>query len=116
MRVLLVSSDLIVVARVEGAVRQNAASLRTTAELDSLEAAGDATDLVMLDLNCAGADVGAVRQLFQVRDSPRPRIVAFGPHVQEDQLAAAKQAGCDVVISRGQFFAQVDAIISQGVV
>ena len=38
-------------------------------------------------------------------------VVAFGPHVHEERLAAAREAGCDVVVSRGKFFAELDAIL-----
>ncbi len=40
-----------------------------------------------------------------------PAIIAFGPHVHENLLAAARAAGCDDVLSRGQFFGQLDAIL-----
>jgi len=38
-------------------------------------------------------------------------VVAFGPHVHEERLAAAREAGCDEVLSRGEFFARVNAIV-----
>lgn len=34
------------------------------------------------------------------------RIVAFGSHVHESRLTCAQQAGCDLVLSRGQFSSQ----------
>jgi hypothetical protein len=40
------------------------------------------------------------------------RVVAFGPHVHEERLAAARNAGCDEVVSRGEFFARLDAIVT----
>ena len=39
------------------------------------------------------------------------RVVAFGPHVHEQRLAAARDAGCDLVVSRGQFFSQLETIL-----
>ncbi|MEM7578104.1 MAG: hypothetical protein AAF328_11605 [Planctomycetota bacterium] len=39
------------------------------------------------------------------------RIVAFGPHVDTDRLAAAKEHGADEVLTRGAFAAQVDALV-----
>jgi hypothetical protein len=40
------------------------------------------------------------------------RLIAFGPHVHEEKLAAARTAGFDLVISRGKFFSDVEAIIA----
>jgi hypothetical protein len=53
-----------------------------------------------------------VAQLKTTPGAP-PTIIAFGPHVHEALLDAATQAGCDEVFSRGQFFAQLDEIISR---
>jgi hypothetical protein len=35
--------------------------------------------------------------------APAARIIAYGPHVDEALLADAKEAGCDEVLTRGQF-------------
>jgi hypothetical protein len=40
-----------------------------------------------------------------------PRVVAFGPHVHVDKLAAARAAGCEVM-SRGQFLTQIGDVLS----
>jgi hypothetical protein len=39
--------------------------------------------------------------------------MACAPHVHEQSLAAAVAAGCDAVITRGQFEARVDAQLAQ---
>ena len=68
--------------------------------------------LVVLDLNVAGLNLGElVLRLKQLPTSPT--VAAFGPHVQEGRLAAAAEAGCDLVMPRGQFHAQVDEILRQ---
>jgi hypothetical protein len=45
-------------------------------------------------------------------DNPPRKIVAFGPHVHEAKLAAARSAGCDEVISRGRFHAELIEIVA----
>src|SRR5262245_11034155 len=35
--------------------------------------------------------------------APAARVVAYGPHVDEAALADATEAGCDQVLTRGQF-------------
>lgn len=38
------------------------------------------------------------------------QLVAFGPHVHANRLAAAQEAGFDLVLSRGQFSSQIGAL------
>jgi DNA-binding NarL/FixJ family response regulator len=60
---------------------------------------------------CAGADVVIV-DLARFADAvpelrralPAARIVAFGPHVDEDAAHAAREAGADLVWPRSRFF------------
>jgi DNA-binding NarL/FixJ family response regulator len=61
--------------------------------------------LVLVDLSLAGLDLLAAIEAVRER-APAARIVAFGAHVDEAALAAARQAGCDEVLSRGQFHKQ----------
>jgi len=68
--------------------------------------------LVLVDLTAPALDIAALVVEMKALD-PRPTIVAFGPHVHEALLAAARAAGCDQVASRGQFFAQLDGILRQ---
>ncbi len=61
----------------------------------------------LIDLNCLEADkiIATVEQLREKLSTTR--IVAFGPHVHESRLAAATQAGCSPVLSRGQLTARL---------
>jgi hypothetical protein len=61
--------------------------------------------LLLVDLDHPEADMAALfRELAQLR--VRPRVAAYGPHVKEHLLTAAAEAGCDIVLSRGEFHAQ----------
>jgi CheY-like chemotaxis protein len=70
--------------------------------------------LVILDLSHPGLDprdlVPRLKQLL----GQRATLLAFGPHVHAARLAAASEAGCEVVMSRGQFHAQMDDILKRG--
>ena len=75
------------------------------------KAQGQSLDLVIVDLSLPGLDLGElIAGLRALPNSPRT-IVGFAPHVHEAALLAAQQAGCDVVMSRGQFNAQLDELL-----
>ncbi len=44
--------------------------------------------------------------------APAAQVVAYGPHVDEGLLADAKEAGCDVVLTRGQFNKQYAELLA----
>ena len=112
MNVVLLANDLMVVSRLQSATTQLGAQLLSAAnaieavELCENESAG----LLVVDLATAGLELGFVQQL-KTGAAQNIRIVAFGPHVHKERLAAARDAGCDLVLSRGQFFNDVEAIV-----
>jgi len=104
MKLLLVSQDLMIGSRVEGAARQHGLSTVTVGnQATAIEAAGDeACCVVLIDLRLPGLDIAAfVEAVRSHRESALP-MVACGPHVHEASLAAAREAGCDAVVTRGQ--------------
>jgi DNA-binding NarL/FixJ family response regulator len=69
--------------------------------------------LVIVDLTLSTLDLATLVAQLKTAHDGRSTIVTFGPHVHEGRLAAAVAAGCDEVLSRGQFFAQLDAIVGR---
>ena len=114
MQVVLLSSDLMVVSKVQGAAAQSGATVRAFSNPAlAIETCGEAqADVLIVDLAMQSLDLGSVVSQLKADTTRSTRVVAFGPHVHEDRLAAAREAGCDVVISRGQFFATVDALLA----
>jgi DNA-binding NarL/FixJ family response regulator len=113
-RVLLLTSDLVFASKVAAAATRQGVTLETAlgpaALVDKL--AASPARLVIVDLNTARLDLADL--VPRVRATvPAPAVLAFGPHVQEAMLAAAQKAGCDHVMSRGQFNAQMDAILAR---
>jgi len=113
MTIVLLSTDLMVVSRVEGAAAKSGQSHRAASNaiqaIDFCRA--EPSGVLIVDLGMPTLDVNALVGELKAGAQAPPRIVAFGPHVHEERLAAARQAGCDEVVSRGQFFAQLDAIL-----
>jgi CheY-like chemotaxis protein len=113
MRAVLVSSDLMVVSRVQGAATAGAVSLFAVATaVAAIEIhRTESLDLVLVDLSAPSFQISELVDGLKSAGARAPRIVAFGPHVHEERLAAARAAGCDLVVSRGKFFSDVDRIL-----
>jgi CheY-like chemotaxis protein len=119
MSVLLLTTDLACSSQVSAAAMRapltgggliDVETCMSTARL--LERAADTSPwLVILDLNAQPLNCGElVPRLKRLADPVE--IIAFGPHVHEARLQAAEDAGCDLVLPRGQFYAQLDKILA----
>ena len=79
-----------------------------------LERAGEQTfSRIIVDLNTPGLDPSQLVPQLRALSSPPQQIIAFGPHVHEARLAAAKESGCDLVLTRGQFYARAEELLSE---
>ena len=109
MHVLLLCGDLMTASQIEGAVRAIGGEISVATAAASGVGGESPIDVVVLDLSTT-SDIAATVAEFRER-SPAPRIIAFGPHVHAAKLAAAKEAGCDQVLSRGQFLPNVAQVL-----
>lgn len=99
--------DLMFGARIRGAA-PDAVLVRTPGAL--WDAVGPATRLVLVDLQVTGA----VEALQGLADRPEGvRVVAWAPHVREDALAAAREAGADEVMPRGAFVKALPGLVAE---
>ena len=117
--IALLSADLMQGSQIAGAAQRVGAVLRTFSSADSLfnaispaNSGDDSPRLVIVDLAVPGLDVRALLARLETLPAGKPRTLAFGPHVHAERLAAAREAGCDQVISRGQFHAQMDELLA----
>jgi CheY-like chemotaxis protein len=116
MAILLLSADLLFSSRVAGAAERLGSKLQTVGTPDALLealAAADPWSLVLLDLNTFGWSIS--EWVTRMREAPQPprAIVAYGPHVHTQRLDEATAAGCDAVLTRGHFNAQMDAVLAE---
>jgi len=58
--------------------------------------------LVLVDLSLDRLNLPAAVRAVKTA-APAARVIAYGPHVDEALLADAAEAGCDQVLTRGQF-------------
>jgi DNA-binding NarL/FixJ family response regulator len=113
MTVLALISDLMMQSQVSAAGERVGTTVQTVSTADSLLSAAETTDtrLVILDLSHPGLQVSELLAKLKVV-RPAAAIIAFGPHVHKDRLAAAEAAGCTAVMSRGQFHATIDQVVA----
>lgn len=116
MPALLLTADLACSSQVSGAAARNPAwtvevSMSPARLLE--KAAQQHYALVILDLNTPGLDPRTLVPKLQAVAEPPAAILAFGPHVHEEKLRAAAEAGCQAVLARGQFYGQLDQILAR---
>jgi DNA-binding response OmpR family regulator len=113
-RCMLLTSDLMLASHLGGAAERAGCAVETAASETLLFAqlAEHSADLVAIDLTTPGLDIQHIVAALRALERP-PTILAFGPHVQELRLAAAADAGCDRVLTRGQFHAQMEEILRE---
>ena len=101
---LLLSDDLIFTSRVTGTARDlghQVTPARTPGALLAL-ARQQSPVCVVVDLANPGLVIGELTAAL--KELPRrPRVVAYGSHVDTATLRAAREAGCNVVLPRSKF-------------
>ncbi|MFL5331086.1 MAG: response regulator [Gemmataceae bacterium] len=110
--ILLLSTDLMDTSKVRGAAQAQGVTVRTARTADSLAklASESAPSLVIVDLGNPDLNLGTLMDSLRALPQ-RPRIVAFGSHVDAAALNAARSAGCDEVLPRSAFFQNVESEI-----
>jgi CheY-like chemotaxis protein len=113
MTVVLLSADLTIVSRVVGAAARCGLKLQTVGSaLQAIEACrATSAHMLLVDLSTASLDIVELATSVKADSLEAPTILAFGPHVHEERLATARDAGCDRVLSRGQFLGQLDTLL-----
>lgn len=106
MDVLLLTNNLMGSSRVSGVVRGHGLSIQVARQ--AAAAGGQAARAVVVDLELP-IDLSAVDEALAGSEAER---IAFGPHVDEARLEAARQAGW-LVLTRGQFDAQLPELAAR---
>ena len=110
-RVLIVCSDLFFLTQLRSSAERVGAQveLELQGSQASQRAAAGRYNAVIVDLESPGLDLE--RLMTSLPENGRTQVIAFGPHVQEQRLSAARAAGCDVVVSRGQIAGQFSELL-----
>lgn len=112
---LLLTADLGCSSKSSGAAARAGVELNVAMSAAALleKAAARPADVVMLDLTMPGVALADLVAQLKALPVPAGAVIAFGPHVHEGKLAAAAAAGCDLVVTRGQFHAQLEQLLGR---
>jgi hypothetical protein len=102
---ILLSRDLIFTSKIQGTAKALGYQLEVIGDLPRAKSAIGMLHpyVIFIDLtagNLSSSD--AIRDYVKLA-GPDVWLVAFGPHVEEEALANAKAAGCQVVLPRSKF-------------
>ncbi len=111
MKLVLLSQDLMIGSRVERAAQQCGLAVETVGTTAAaVEAVSQPESrLLLIDLRLPGLDVQELANSVSETEVP---IVACAPHVHEARLTAAREAGCDAVITRGQLDRELESVLA----
>ena len=111
--IVFLSDDLMFAPRVTGQAQAAGWSVRettsSTAAIDLIHA--DSPRLLIVDLETPNLDI--TQLMLQLPETNRPSVLAFGPHVHLQRLDSARQAGCELVVSRGRFSSDLAALLHE---
>ena len=111
--IVLLTTDLFFSTRIRSVAETAGIAVRMAlSSAQAIEACRepDVTGL-LVDLETPGLSIAALMGELQ---TPRPlQVAAYGPHVHQPRLDAARQAGCELVLSRGQLDRDLTGVLSQ---
>ncbi len=114
-RVVAVLDDLMFTVKIhEAAKRAGVAIEFVKSEIDAMDKARSAPSLMILDLNCNSVD--ALRLIGSLKTDPETKsvpLISYVSHVQGDLKQAAQQAGCDMVLARSAFSANLPQLLKR---
>ena len=108
-KVVFLSGDLMFASRVKGAAENAGLSFSLSGKLPDEEP--EQIRFVILDLSTMSKLTDSI--VGQCAEScPGAVLIAYGPHVQVAKLDAARAAGIERVLTRGQFDHQLATLFS----
>lgn len=102
---LLLSDDLIFTSRITGTARDLGLCMKPARSLEALHALiqQQLPCCIIVDLGHPEVSIADFMKSLGKLDTPLPRVVAYGSHIDTATLRAAREAGCAVVLPRSKF-------------
>ena len=111
MPIVLVSRDLMLSSKLEGVARSLGQTLKSVGSGAAALGNAEECQVIVVDLELPGLDIAALVEGIKNRTQQPDNVIAYAPHVRTEKLAAAREAGCDLVVSRGQIMSDAESIL-----
>jgi AmiR/NasT family two-component response regulator len=103
MRVLAAIHDLMFSSKVNAAARGKKIGWVPRGADVAAEVAKDKPDVLLIDLASQKFDAVAAVKAIKSGESKGTTVIGYVDHTREDLIDAARAAGCDQVMSKGEF-------------
>lgn len=111
-RAVLLTTDLIFSTKVTGTARALGLEIAVAADVEQAAelCCGELQGCVFIDLGILDEEITSVVSRLRSAAGTVP-IVAYGPHVDKARLDQARAAGCDEVLPRSKFSAELPDLL-----
>ena len=112
---LMVCDDLIFTSRVTATARAHGLAVTPvrSAEAALRVARESPPACVIVDLHTPELDLPALLAGLRGAGPQMPRVIGYGSHVDKEMLKAARDAGCDLVLPRSRFVAELETGLNE---
>ena len=113
--ILAVVDDLLFLSKIQQTAQHVGVAVKSARPADLPELAmEDVPNALILDLNHrSGKAVEVLRALKSDLKTKDIAVIGFVSHVQNDLIAAARDAGCDIVLARSAFVSQLPSLLQR---
>ena len=113
--ILAVVDDLLFLSKIQQTAQHVGVAVKSARPADLAKLAiEDIPNALILDLNDrSGKALQALRALKADLKTKDMAVIGFVSHVQSDLIAAARDAGCDLVLARSAFVSQLPSLLQR---
>ena len=114
-KVLVIATNLFFLPRIQNIAAPSGCDTRQVMTIDRLkeEMADGETVLVLVDLEANPDFWGEAVGRVLASGPSRPQVVGYGGHTNTAMLQKAEEAGCDIVLTKGQFSRDLPKLIAE---
>ena len=111
--ILAVVDDLLFLSKIQQTAQQVGVAVKSARPADLPDLVmQDVPNALIIDLNHrSGKALEVLRTLKSDLKTKGIAVIGFVSHVQNDRIAAAREAGCDLVLARSAFVSQLPILL-----
>ncbi len=111
MKILAAIHDLMFSSKVNAAAQGRPITWLKRGTKVTDEVAREKPDVLLIDL--AAPQLDAVNAIRAIKQAGGPIVIGYVDHTREDLIEAARAAGCDHVMSKGEFARRLPELLAE---